>query len=163
MEIINYDKKFLAQLKDNYFKSKVMNTMIKEQTEAIQQSILDTYEFYIDDEFYGRRNKRGFGGGGRTTRPFDSYLMKEDDFQRYLDLCYAVYKEAKIDHPKGREYCPEAEYYELMKKSESMLIDYAIEILPSNYTNEKETLRMAVSNLKYREKVLDLILSLETE
>lgn len=149
---LTYDKKFLAQLKDNYFKSKAMEQVIKEKAEGIQQNILDTYEFF---------GNRGHGRDNRIVKPFNSYLMSDGDFQKYLDLCYVAYKEAKIDHPEGREYCPEAEYHELVKQSEKMLIDYAIEILPMKNLVEKETLKKAVLSTEYRDKVLDLILRLE--
>ena len=44
--MITYNKKFLAQLKNNYFMARAMYETIKETAEKIEKNILATHEFY---------------------------------------------------------------------------------------------------------------------
>ena len=46
-------------------------------------------------------------------------------------------------------------------EAEKQLIEYGIDIIPDEF-GEKETLRKAVQMIKYRDKVLDLVLRLES-
>lgn len=156
---ITYNKKFLAQLKNNYFMARAMYETIKEIAEEIEKNILAAHEFYESEEWTERMTRRGRDGERkRIYRPFDSYLMNEADFQKYIDLCYEQYKVYGIDDPRGREYCPDAESRELYKEAEKQLVDYAIEILPAEM---REDIRKAVRMVKYRDQVLDIILRLE--
>lgn len=158
---INYDKELLAKLKNNYFMAKVFYETIKETAEEIQKKILEENEFYETEDIAERKEKRG--GSGKPERildPFNTYMMYDEDFQKYLDLTYAEYLKAGIADKRGRDYIPEAEskdlYYEAMKQ----LVEYGIDIIPDGM-GEKETLRKAVQMIKYRDKVLDLVLMLE--
>lgn len=160
MKALNYDKKTLKQLKNNYFTAKALYETIKEEAEKIQKDILLNNEFYISDEYI----ECGFSGQTakeRITRPFDSFLMSDNDFEKYLDLCYAGYQKAGIDDKRGKEYCPDAEARELYKETEKQLVLYAIDIIPASMVEVKETLAETVKIVKYRDKVLDLILRLE--
>lgn len=159
---INYDKELLAKLKNNYFMAKALYETIKEQAEDIQRKILAEHEFYEAEDIAKMLEKRG--GDGKPKRilePSNTYMMDmETDFQTYLDLIYTEYLKAGIADKRGRDYIPEAEskdlYYEAMKQ----LVDYGIDIIPDEMS-EKETLRKAVQMIKYRDKVLDLVLMLE--
>ena len=158
---INYDKELLAKLKNNYFMAKAFYETIKETAEEIQKKILEENEFYETEDIVERKEKRG--GSGKPERilnPFNTYMMCDEDFQKYLDLTYAEYLKVGIADKRGRDYIPEAEskdlYYEAMKQ----LVDYGIDIIPDGM-GEKETLRKAVQMIKYRDKVLDLVLMLE--
>lgn len=156
---ITYNRKFLKQLKNNYFMARAMYETIKETAEEIEKNILATHEFYESEEWAERMTRRGGDGERkRICRPSDSYLMNEADFQKYIDLCYEQYKIYGIDDPRGREYCPDAESRELYKEAEKQLVDYAIEILPAGMRGD---IRKAVRIIKYRDQVLDLILRLE--
>lgn len=159
---VTYDKKLLEKLKKNYFTAKAMYEAKKELSEVIQRRILEENAFYETEEVALMRKQRG--GSGKPERilnPFDTYLMdKETDFQRYLDLAYSEYLKEGIADPRGKEYIPEAEEADLYRKSEKMLVDYALDIIPAGM-KEKEILRKGVQMPKYREKVLDLILKLE--
>lgn len=159
--IINYDKVLLKTLKNTYFVAKASYETILETAEEIQRKILEENEFYETEEIAEIKEKRdGDGVPKRILKPFDSYMMSEEDFQKYLDLTYAEYLKAGIADKRGRDYCPEAEskdlYYEAMKQ----LVDYGIDIIPDGM-GEKETLKKAVQNIKWRDKVLNLVLKLE--
>lgn len=159
---VTYDKKLLKKLKENYFTAKAMYEVKKALSEVIQGRILEENAFYETEEVALMRKKRG--GSGKPERilnPFNTYLMdQETDFQRYLDLIYAEYQKEGIADPRGKEYIPEAEEADLYRKSKKMLVDYAIDIIPSGM-KEKEILKKGVQLPKYREQVLDLILKLE--
>lgn len=160
--IINYDKGLLAKLKKNYFVAKALYETTKEMAEEIQRKILEENEFYETPDIAEIMVKRrGSGKPERILNPDHTYMMDLDtDFQKYLDLCYAEYLKVGIADPRGRDYIPEAEeedlYYDTMKQ----LVDYGIDIIPDRM-EEKETLRKAVQNIKWRDKVLDLVLRLE--
>lgn len=159
---LNYDRKLLKQLKNNFFMAKALYETIKEQAEDIQRKVLAEHEFYETEDIAEMLEKRG--GDGKPKRilePSNTYMMDmETDFQTFLDLTYAEYLKAGIADKRGRDYIPEAEskdlYYEAMKQ----LVDYGIDIIPDEM-GEKETLRKAVQMIKYRNKVLDLVLMLE--
>ena len=85
----------------------------------------------------------------------------EKELPRFLDLCYPEYVKAGIADPRGKEYIPEAEEKELFYEAEKQLVEYGIDIIPDEF-EEKETLRKAVQMIKYRDKVLDLVLRLES-
>lgn len=160
---INYDKKLLGKLKSNYFNAKVYYEMVKEQEEEIQRKILAENEFYEAEDVTEMKERRG--GSGKTERilePFDTYMMDLDnEFPRFLDLCYPEYVKAGIADPRGKEWCCDAQPRELYNAARKMLVDYAIELVP--YDDIKETLRKSVQNIKWRDEVLDLILRLESE
>ncbi len=159
---IQYDKELLGKLKSNYFNAKALYECIKQQAEDIGIKVLQENEFYESEEWSEMMKKRGGNGNReRITRPFDTYLMEEADFQKYLDLVYAEYVKAGIADKRGREWCPEAESGDLYREAEKQLVEYGIDIIPDEF-GEKETLRKAIQMIKYRDKVLDLVLRLES-
>lgn len=48
-----------------------------------------------------------------------------------------------------------------MYKAEKQLVEYGIDIIPDEF-GEKEILRKAVRDIKWKDKVLDLVLRLES-
>ncbi len=162
---LNYDKELLAKLKNNYFMAKALYETTKEISEDIQRKILAEHEFYETIDVAEMKKKR-CGTDGQPQRildPNQTYMMDlEDDFQRYLDLCYPEYVKAGIADPRGRDYIPEAEEKDLYYKSMKQLVDYGIDIIPDEMgEKETETLKKAVQMIKYRDKILDLVLRLE--
>ena len=160
---IKYDKKLLGKLKSNYLNAKALYECIKQQVEDIGIKVLQENEFYESEEWSEMMENRGGNGNRkRITRPFNTFLMEEADFQKYLDLVYAEYVKAGIADKRGRGWCPEAEYGDLYRETMKQLVDYGIDIIPDCF-GEKETLRKAVQNIKWRDKVLDLVLRLESD
>lgn len=159
---MKYNKKQLAELKNNYFLAKALYETVKEIAEEIQKKILEENEFYETQEIANMMVKReGDGNPKRILNPFNTYMMDMDtDFQKYLDLTYAEYLKAGIADERGRDYIPEARAKEAYYEAEKQLINFAIDIIPAEMS-EKESLRKAVKMLKYRDKVLDLVLRLE--
>lgn len=158
---VNYNKQELKSLKEAYFTARALFETIRDTAEEIQRNILTEHPFFEEAEKSAVFESRGRGNKDtRILRPFDSYLMSEADFNKYLDLCYEEYKKAGIDDKRGREYIPEAESRDLYKEAEKLLVEYAIDIIPDTMT-EKETLRNAVKMTKYRDRVLELVLALE--
>lgn len=161
MENLNYNKAELKALKNNFFMAKALFETIKEDAENIQTAILANNEFYESEEITKMMKIRGGDRKRkRILKPFDSYMMEDKDFQKYLDLCYEEYKKTGIDDKRGREYCPEAEAHDLFWEAEKQLVEYAINIIPIEM-KERDQLREAVRIVKHKEKVLDLILMLE--
>ena len=159
---VNYNKQELRALKDTFFKAKALFETIRDIAEDIQKNILAEHPFFEEEEKTAMFETKGRGSRDtRILKPFDSYLMSDSDFDKYLDLCYAEYKKAGIDDKRGREYCPEAESRDLYKEAEKLLVEFAIEIIPDKMSEEKQTLKEAVKMIKYRDEVLNLILSLE--
>ena len=158
---MEYNRTFLRKLKENYFMSKALYETVKEQAEEIGKKILLEYEFYESEEVAKMKKSRGYDGiPKRILKPFDTFLISEEDFDRYLDLVYPEYVKAGIADPRGKGYIPEAEEKALYHEAEQQLIDYAIEIIP-DFLKEKETLKKYSQVTKYREKILDIILMLE--
>lgn len=160
---IQYDKKLLGKLKSNYFNAKVLYEMIKENAEEIQRKVLAENEFYETEDVAEMMEKRG--GDGNPKRILDpdlTYMMDLDkELPRFIDLCYPEYVKAGIADPRGKEYIPEANAKDLMYEAEKQLVEYGIDIIPDEFGG-KETLRKAVQMIKYRDKVLDLVLRLES-
>lgn len=158
---VNYNKKELKALKEAYFTARALFETIRDTAEEIQKNILAEHPFFEEAEKAAVfESRRGENKPARILRPFDSYMMSEADFDKYLDLCYEEYKKAGIDDKRGRTYIPEAESRDLYKEAEKLLVEYAIDIIPDTMT-EKETLRNAVKMTKYRDRVLELVLALE--
>lgn len=161
---IQYDKKFLGKLKSNYFNAKALYECIKENAEEIQRKVLAENEFYETEDVAEMMEKRG--GDGKPKRILDpdlTYMMDLDnELPRFIDLCYPEYVKAGIADKRGKNYIPEAEAKDLMHQAEKQLVEYGIDIIPDEF-GEKETLRKAVGNIKWRDKVLDLVLRLESD
>lgn len=158
---MKYDKKQLAELKNNYFLAKALYETVKGIAEEIQKKILEENEFYETQEIANMMVKRGGDGiPRRILNPFNTYMMQDTDFQKYLDLTYAEYLKAGIADERGREYIPEAKAKEAYYEAEKQLVLFGIDIIPDGMS-EKETLRKAVKMLKYKDRVLDLVLKLE--
>lgn len=161
---IKYDRKLLGKLKSNYFNAKALYECIKEQAEEIQRKVLAENEFYETEDVAEMKEKRG-GGDGAPKRILDpdlTYMMDLDaELPRFIDLCYPEYVKAGIADKRGKDYIPEAEAKDLYHEAEKQLVQYAIDIIPDEF-GEKETLRKAVQMIKYRDKVLDLLLRLES-
>lgn len=62
----------------------------------------------------------------------------------------------------SKGYCPDAQSRKLLLEATKQLVEYGIEIIPDEL-GVKETLRKAVQYIKWRDKVLDLVLRLESE
>lgn len=165
MEMIKYDKVFLGRLKSNYFNAKALYETIKENAEEIQRKILAENEFYETEDIMDIKEKHGVTQTKpvRILEPDDTYMMDlETELPRFIDLCYPEYVKAGIADPRGKEYIPEANAKDLLREATNCLVDYAIELIPDEF-GEKETLRKAAWNIKWRDKVLDLVLSLESD
>ena len=66
------------------------NETVKEQAEEIEKKILLEYEFYESEEIAKMKKSRGGNGSPkRILEPFNTFLMEESDFNRYLDLAYS--------------------------------------------------------------------------
>ena len=160
---IQYDKVLLGKMKSNYFNAKALYETIKANAEEIQRKVLAENEFYETAEVAEMMEKRG--GDGKPKRILDpdlTYMMDlETELPRFIDLCYPEYVKAGIADKRGKDYIPEANAKDLMYEAEKQLVQYAIDIIPDEF-GEKETLRKAVQMIKYRDKVLDLVLRLES-
>ena len=160
---IEYDRKLLGKLKSNYFNAKALYECIKEQAKEIQRKVLAENEFYEAEDVVEMEKKRG--GNGKPERILDpdhTYMMDLDkELLRFIDLCYPEYVKVGIADKRGKNYIPEAESKELYYEAMKQLVEYGIDIIPDEF-GEKETLRKAVQMIKYRDKVLDLVLSLES-
>lgn len=150
---INYDRKFLAKLKSNYFNAKALYETVKENAEEIERRILAEM-----------REKRGRDGKPkRILEPSMTYMMDLDnELPRFIDLCYPEYVKAGIADQRGKGYCPDAQSRELLLEATKQLVEYGIEIIPDEL-GVKETLRKAVQYIKWRDKMLDLVLRLESD
>lgn len=159
---MTFNKTELKALKDTYFVAKALYESVRDTAEEIQKNILKKYPFYEDAEKLNILNEsRRMKEKTRILKPFDSYLMSDADFDTYLNLCYDEYKRAGIDDKRGRGWVPEAESRELYIEATKMLVEFGLSIIPDKLTKEKETLKEAVKNIKYRDKILDLVLRLE--
>ena len=160
---ISYDRKFLAKLKSNYFNAKALYETVKENAEEIERKILAENEFYETEDVAEMFQGGGNGKPKRILEPSMTYMMDLDnELPRFIDLCYPEYVKAGIADPRGKEYCPDAQSRELLLEATKQLVEYGIEIIPDEL-EEKKTLRKAVRNIKWRDKVLDLVLSLESD
>lgn len=77
---INYDRKFLAKLKSNYFNAKALYETVKENAEEIERKILSENEFYETEDVAEMMEKRG--GDGKPKRilePSMTYMMDLDN------------------------------------------------------------------------------------
>ena len=160
---IQYDKVLLGKMKSNYFNAKALYETIKANAEEIQRKVLAENEFYETEDVAEMMEKRG--GDGKPKRILDpdlTYMMDLDnELPRFIDLCYPEYVKAGIADSRGKDYIPEANAKDLMYEAEKQLVEYGIDIIPDEF-GEKETLRKAVQMIKYRDKVLDLVLRLES-
>ena len=165
LPIINYDRVLLAKLKSNYVNAKALFETIKTNAEDIQRKILADNEFYETDDMVDLEVKRGKVKikPARILDPDNTYMMDlENELPRFIDLCYPEYVKAGIADPRGKDWLPEANARSLMLETEKMLIDYAIEIIPDEF-GEKTTLKKAVQDIKWRDKVLDLVMRLDSD
>lgn len=157
MAVINYDKALLGKLKSNYFNAKALYEITKETAEEIQRKILTENEFFTSEDLLEPGEEKE-----RILDPYDSYMMFGDQYLKYVDLCYAEYVKAGIDDPRGKEYIPEAEERELYHKAKRCLVNYALDIMPDGYI-EKDFLKRCSLNLKWESRILDIVLSLESD
>ena len=148
---MNIDRDLLRTLKNNYYMAKALYETTKELSHEIQQKVLE------ENAFYDATDESGVPK--RIYDPDRSWLMDQDvDFLRYLDLCYERYLEAGIADERGRDYLPEAESKDLYNQAETVLLHYALDIIP----HEQGTVLLKVITVtKYREIMLDYILRLE--
>lgn len=160
---IQYDKVLLGKMKSNYFNAKALYETIKANAEEIQRKVLAENEFYETEDVTEMMEKRG--GDGKPKRILDpdlTYMMDlEKELPRFIDLCYPEYVKAGIADPRGKNYCPDAQSRELLLEATRQLVEYGIDIIPDGF-GEKEILRKAVQMIKYRDKVLDIVLKLES-
>lgn len=153
---IQYDKALLGKMKSNYFNAKALYETIKANAEEIQRKVLAQNEFYETEDVAEN------GEPKRIFNPDLTYMMDLDnELPRFIDLCYPEYVKAGIADPRGKDYCPDAQSRELLLETTKQLVEYGIDIIPDEF-GEKEKLRKAVRNIKWRDKVLDLVLRLES-
>ena len=153
---MNYDKKYLAQLKETYFTAKALKETIIEQVNNIKNLVLSVNAYYAKNK---RLTRRSLANNEQITSYKHDYMMSEKDFSDYLSECYKEYQKQNIAHPQGKEYCPDYPYTELRQQAETTLIDYGLKILP---IEQQEILKYSARHITHRQKILDLILCLET-
>ena len=146
-----------------YLLAKAMEDDIKERAEAIQTKVLSENVYLSNMERVEKLNESARKNGlsrrmkqERITRPFDSYMMTDEDFSDYLEKCYKLYLKEGIAHPKGKGYIPEAPAQETRREAENYLLDVFEKVMPSVISHEEyENMR---SHWKYRDKLIELAL-----
>ena len=134
---------------------------VKEIAEEIETKVLAENEYMMDAkriETLAECDARHWKVE-RITRPFDSYLMADADFQDYLEKCYDGYVKAGIAHPWGKGFCPDAPYREARIKAENALLDLFERIMPEVISHEDYN--MMRKHWKYRERLINLALDMK--
>ena len=139
---------------------------VKEIAEEIETKVLAENEYMMDAKYIDELNEAAAEGKlsrrckvERITRPFDSYLMADADFQDYLEKCYDGYVKAGIAHPWGKGFCPDAPYREARIKAENALLDLFERIMPEVISHEDYN--MMRKHWKYRERLINLALDMK--
>ena len=135
---------------------------VKEIAEEIETKVLAENEYMMDAKHIDELNEAGNSRHWkveRITKPFDSYLMADDDFQDYLEKCYTEYVKAGIAHPQGKGYCPDAPYREARIKAENALLDLFERVMPEVISHEDY--KMMRTHWKYRDRLLNLALDMK--
>ena len=145
----------IKRAQEAYFMAKALEETIKETAEEIQREILLKNVYVVMPEFAEKR-----GVSERITEPHNTYLMDDEIFQNdFLEKCYPEYIKAGIADKRGKEWLPEADAKDARIEAEKILLEIAIDVLPDELIEEKTVLRKATLNWKYREQILNLILS----
>lgn len=96
----------------------------------------------------------------RITKAGRDYLMSDEDFKRFINLCYVERKKLGLDIPAENT----AYYYTLpaLKQAEDNLLDVAFKILPETHEdiNLHEKLKEARKHWKYRQEFINLTMQL---
>ena len=135
---------------------------VKEIAEEIETKVLAENEYMMDAKYIDELNEAGNSRhwkAERITRPFDSYLMADADFQDYLGKCYDGYVKAGIAHPWGKGFCPDAPYREARIKAENKLLDLFEKVMPEVISHKDYN--MMRKHWKYRERLINLALDMK--
>lgn len=98
--------------------------------------------------------------GERITKASSDFLMSDDDFKKYIDLCYIERKKLGIDVPA--ENTADCYTHEALRQAEDKLLDLAFKVLPKTHKgiNLHEKLELVRKHWKYRQEFIDLIMQL---
>ena len=129
--------------------------IIKKQ-EEIQNNILKNFVFYTSAENANRFEEKV----ERIIRPFDTYMMSEEDFKEYEELCYGEFVRAGIANPKGIGWVCEEFAKKERQICEDNLLDLMRKIVPCEMLSITEFVNMK-NSITYRKKLIDRALDLE--
>ena len=105
----------MKQAAKNVFKAMAFTKIIQPIVEGYQQKIIDELKPQVDPDF----KEIGFT---TITKPKDSYLMADTDFQIYLKRCNEERIKAKL-HVDNEEFCPLLVAKDLQNQAERAFIE----------------------------------------
>lgn len=151
-------KRKFSPAQQAYIQAKAEHDTLEKLAEKIQIQVLAKHEFYTEPDDDTEQPER-------ITHPMSDYRMSDDDFIRYLKLCYAEYQKHGIA-PKGYDTVVTHEAWLKLKKAEQDLIEWGYSILRKmpeykKHANDLEALKEHIKyNIEAREKLIDLTLQL---
>ncbi len=92
-----------------------------------------------------------------TNVPRNHFRFREN-IRSHFSFCPRTYNQFLLDVEQKDHHIQLV----LLLEATKQLVEYGIEIIPDEF-GEKETLRKAIQHIKWRDKVLDLVLSLESD
>jgi hypothetical protein len=130
--------------------AKVMLETIKEKQKECQKKVLKENTFYTTE-------------GERATIE-NEFMINDKDYIKYLKLCFEEYKKAGLK-PRHWGKALDYPYWQILKKAEEQLIKWGYSQMKKakEYKNKKDLdylFEKIKTNLKYRDKVIDLTLRL---
>lgn len=137
--------------KKNYQTAKVNYEMVLKLKKECQEKVLSENEFYTTE--------------GEKVNLLNDFLIDDDNFVKYLKLCFEEYKNAGLN-PKHYNNAIDYPYMTQLRKAEDNLIEWGkskIKKLAAYQLNAKdlENLYKEIKhNFKIREKVINLTMSI---
>jgi hypothetical protein len=144
-------KKTLVEQVIIYVALEDTNKELKKIVEEAEKKVLKENKFVVADTW---EDLGGIKAGDRITKPFNTCLMEESEFDRFLKLRYPLIKDYAESYDKVVNYEVEKE----MHKTEKIIIRLAYNIanveVNAGVTNEE--VEGIINNLELRKKAIEL-------
>lgn len=162
-ELANNRKTEIVELQHMYLLKQIENEIVQERFKEVYNKVLEDNPFYSDRDCERSRSGNKVSKGDRILSSDDQWLMKTEDYDRFLEICRKEDFSAGLTDEEGR-YTEETNTENQLRDIKEKLIRLSVEILPDDFPN-KRLLEDAIEykgyqSYKTRETLFELIMKL---
>lgn len=162
-ELANNRKAEIVELQHMYLLKQIENEIVQERFKEVYNKVLADNPFYSDRDCERSRSGNKVSKGDRILSSDDQWLMKTEDYDRFLEICRKEDFAAGLTDEEGK-YTKETNTENQLREIKEKLICLSVEILPDDFPNKKlleDAIEYkGINSYKTRETLFELIMKL---
>lgn len=140
-----------VKARNNYIFALTIQELNEKIDKESKTAVLIANKFYTD-------KTNGLEEKGRILTPNRDYLMTDEDFNKYLELCQIERTERGLKIP-DKNLTSDYESFKDLKEAENKFVEVAFKMLPKELAKELEPIKTSMYDI--RKKFIDSCLKLK--